>query len=445
MSFTRIFYDGYKNRLYCVENDGTKRKKLDFHPKFEYYVPDKTGTSEYKDIFGNPVSLMTSETRKDMKSMAEAVKTCETDIGEDIKFLQKRYGGKNIKPNMENFQIATLDIEVESKYEFPKQEEAKHPINLISVHYSQTNEIFTYGLLPYTGNSDLVKNYHYFANENDLIERFIKDFRKQKVDIISSWAGRTFDIPYIINRCENLGIDVSLSPINMYRQKHWGGYHINQSDGYDIAGIAQLDGLDLFKNFEREKRVSYSLQNIGMEVVGEGKKDYEGTINDAWEKDWNGFVEYNVQDVVLVTKIEEKKKYIELAITLCYQTLIPFQKIFSSISLVEGYILRFLYQQNLVMPDKSSNKLVKRIPGAYVYAKSGIFKYCMSLDAESLYPFTILQNGISIETLIMDGLYDLKFNGKQIRVTGNDELTVKRNNQIVKILVKDLNIDDEIQ
>jgi DNA polymerase elongation subunit (family B) len=398
--FTRIFYNAYKNKLYCIENNNGKRNKIEFSPEFEYYVPDNTEQSPYKDIYGNPMKLQISDTSKGMKEVASCTKCAETDIPGDVKFLQKRYKGKKLKVDIGNFQIATIDIEVESPSEFPEPEDAKYPINLISVHYSKEDKTYTFGIRPYTG--DLVQNFHYCADEKTMIERFIRHFRVKKVDILTGWFSRTFDIPYIINRCRNLKIDeekFSLSPINLYRKKHWSGYHIDESDGYEIAGISILDGVDIFKNFEREKRVSYSLQNIGMEIVSEGKKDYEGTINNAWQIDWNGFVEYNVQDVLLVKKIEEKKKYIELTITLCYQALIPFQRIFSSISLVEGYILKFLHEKNIVLLDHEKNKYTAKIPGAFVFAKTGHHKYCMSIDAESLYPFTILQFGISPETL----------------------------------------------
>lgn len=402
--WTRIYYDSYKNRLYCNEYENSKRKKIDFSPKFEYYVPDPTGQSDIKDIYGNSVKLQTSETRKGMKEVASCTRCCESDISEDIKFLQKRYGNKKLKVNMDNIQIATIDIEVEcgSNDGFPKESEAKFPINLISVHYSKEDKVYTFGIRPYTGNNPIVQKYHYCADEKTMLERFIKHFRKKRVDCVTGWFLRNFDIPYIINRCNNLRIDVSLSPLNYYKKKRWTGYHIDESDGYEIPGISILDGMDLFKNFEKEKQVSYSLQNIGMLVVKEGKKDYDGTINDAWEKDWNGFVEYNVQDVLLVRKIEQEKKYIELTITLCYQALIPFQRIFSSITLVEGYFLKFLHSKNMVLPDHEKNKTVKKLPGAYVFAILGKHRYCLSYDAESLYPFTIMQWGISPESLKID-------------------------------------------
>lgn len=401
MSFTRIFYDGYKNRLYCIDNIDGKRNKIDFHPEFEYYIPDKTGQSEIKDIYGNSVILQKSETRQGMKSVAEAVQTCETDISEDIKFLQKRYKGQKLKANLSNFQICTIDIEVESEKEFPKPEEAKYPINLISVHYSKEDKIYTFGLRPYTSDSPLIKNYHYCPDEKTLIERFIKHFRKKMVDILTGWNIMGFDVPYIINRCKRLKIEESLSPINLYRERKTGGYHID-GGGFIIAGISILDGLELYKNFVYTKRERYSLQFIGMLEVGEGKKDLEGTVNTAWKTDWNSFVEYNVQDVNLTRKIEEKKKHIKLTINFCYQALIPFDRIFSTISIVTGYMLKYLHERNIVIPDKIQSEKNKKFPGAYVMAKPGYYNYVVSFDVASMYPHMLMMYNISPETLILN-------------------------------------------
>ena len=41
-----------------------------------------------------------------------------------------------------------------------------------------------------------------------------------KVDIITGWYSRLFDIPYIINRCNKLKIEESLSPVGIYKEKN---------------------------------------------------------------------------------------------------------------------------------------------------------------------------------------------------------------------------------
>jgi len=397
--FNNIYYDNSNGKISLWETEDEHRSKIEETPAIEYYVPDQTKKSSIKDIYGNVVVLQTSKTIHDMKYVASSVSTCETDVAMDIKYLQKRYLGKDLIANMKNFNVATIDIEVEADGSFPDEWETKYPINLISIHFSKTNELYTFGNKPYTGNSSEVKNYHYCADEKTLIEKFIIFFRKQKVDIITGWYCRTFDIPYIVNRCKMLGIEKTLSPLNIVHEKHINGYHVS-GKGYMIAGISILDGVELYKNFVYKKRESYSLQSIGMLEVKEGKKSYEGTINNVWKIDWNGFVEYNVQDVLLSKKIEDKKKHIELTINFCYQALIPFEKIFSSISLITGYILRYLHNKNIVYPDRSSKQEKdKKFPGAFVMAQPGFYKYIVSFDVESMYPHIIKMYNISPETI----------------------------------------------
>lgn len=329
-----------------------------------------------------------------------------------------------------------------SNSEFPKPEEAKFPINLISIHYSKEDEVYTFGLRPYTGDSPLVKNYHYCSDEKTMLERFIKHFRKKSVDILTGWNVMGFDVPYIVNRCRNLKIETLLSPINLdYVQRKTGGYHI-EGGGFTIPGISILDGLELYKNFVYTKRERYSLQFIGKLEVNEGKKDLEGTVNTAW-KQWNEFVEYNIQDVLLCKKIEDKKKHIKLTIQFCYQALIPFERIFSSITLVTGYMLRYLHERNIVFPDRINTEKNKKFPGAYVMAKPGFYEYVVSFDVASMYPHEIMTYNISPET-ICDKEYTLTYKDKDYFFDGNDEILVESSKGYIKKFVKDLQENDVI-
>lgn len=399
--FKRIYYDAHKNKIFLWENKDGKTVKVETHPEHEFYVKDKTGESGITDIFGNSVKSQKAESLKGMREIAKVMETCEADVPGDMKFLQKRYAGMDLKADVSDFNVCTIDIEVGAKGEFPKAEEAKYPIILISAHYSKTGKMYTFGTQPYNGDNPMVENYHYCADEALMIDRFLTHFRKQRVDILTGWYVRLFDVPYIKRRCEVLGIEKTLSPLNVYKEKSGNaGYHI-EGGGYHVAGLSILDGLDLYKNFVYDKRESYSLQSIGMFEVQEGKKDYEGTINDAWEKNWDEFVEYNVQDVLLVMKIEAKKKFIDLTIEFCYQALIPFEKIFSSVSLVTGYVMKFLHDQKKVFPDMARSSEHEHYPGGYVYALPGFFKWCISYDVESEYPHMIMMYNISPETLVL--------------------------------------------
>jgi len=399
--YRRIFYNQKNNKIYLWENVNGKNQKVEESPDIEYYIPDKTSQSNILDIYGNPVTLQTSKNVYEMKDFVNSgIPTCETFLSQEVKFLRKRYQGQKLKADMSSFNVCTIDIEVAAP-QFPYPEQAAYPINLISLHSSKLDKIFTFGTLPYTGNSPSVQNYHYCADEKMMIERFIDFFRKQRFDIITGWNSRLFDMYYIIRRCENLKIEKSLSPVGIYLEKSkTAGYHI-QGGGYSIGGLSILDGQDLYRNFEREKKESYALDAIGQAEIGEGKIGFEGQINDLWQRDWNLFVEYNVQDVVLTKKINDKKRYIELAINICYTSLVPFEKIFSSINLVTGYISRYLYDKNIAIPDRKTPPQ-EELPGAFVMAKEGPYKYCMNLDVESMYPFLIMLHNISPETLVLN-------------------------------------------
>jgi DNA polymerase elongation subunit (family B) len=212
---------------------------------------------------------------------------------------------------------------------------------------------------------------------------------------------------------EKLNIDKSFSPYNI----------VNQKKGeceYIIGGIAILDYMQLFKKFTYVNKESYSLNYIANDVLGEGKLEYEGQINDLWKRDWNKFVEYNVNDVVLVDKIDSDPnkgmRLIELVVNIAYQSLIPFEKVFSPVAIHTGYILRYLKERNLVMPDRQGGQADEELPGAYVFSKAGFFKNVISYDVESMYPHMILTYNISPETLVLnpiniDNLYKTPVEG----------------------------------
>lgn len=405
MKFKNVYYDYKNNKMHhwYVDDDGSNRHEI-FTPKIEYYVKDPTGTSEIYDIYGTPVCLQTTSNRFELTKLKTAMTTYESDcISEEMKFLQKRYKDVDLKVDLNDFQIGTIDIESQTENEFKIENVADYTINLISIHLSKQNQVYTFGIYPYTGKSESVQNYYYIPDEKRMLTSFIKFFRKYKCDILVGWNVNRYDLTHIIKRCERLGIDISMSPVGRYREKsNQAGYHVD-GGGYEIFGISILDGMDLYKNFEREKRQSYSLDAIGKIEVGEGKLDYEGTINDLWKYDWNKFVEYNVQDVFLTKKINDKKRYIELTINTCYQSLVPFEKIVSSINVVTGYMTRYLHNNNMVLPDKSKDKIEReKLPGAFVMAMTGSHKYCMNFDVQSMYPNLIINYNISPETLVLN-------------------------------------------
>lgn len=433
--YRNIYFDNYNSKVHIWETVGGKRFKEVVPIECEYFVEDKSGKSELEDIFGVKVVPQISKNKKVVQGLRDAgVYTCESDIPEDVKYLQKKYGQiKDLKPNMKEFEICYLDIECAVEGEFPKPEEAKYPINLITIHLSNCNETHTWGTTEYTGKEKL--NYHYCATEKILLDSFISTFRKKKVDVFSGWYVNGFDIPYMVNRMEKLGVEKTFSPINKISQS-------KDKKRFSFPGISILDYIEVYQKFTREKRERYKLDYICNLELNEGKHELSAPMHEIYKTDWNAFVEYNVQDTILVKKLEDKLKYIELTLTLGYESLVPFERVDSSIATLTGYVLKTLHLEGRVMPDRDL-KPQEPYPGAYCFAEPGLYEKCISFDIESLYPTIIRQFNISPETLVTDEQrkIDLEKRGMLIKTPIDGVFYDKSKKGIVPIVIEQIFAD----
>ena len=74
-----------------------------------------------------------------------------------------------------------------------------------------------------------------------------------------------------------------------------------------------VDYLDVYKRFTFVMRESYKLDDIAELELGEKKIDYGNTnLSALADDDWETFVDYNIQDVNLLVRMDEKLQYIEL-------------------------------------------------------------------------------------------------------------------------------------
>ena len=77
--------------------------------------------------------------------------------------------------------------------------------------------------------------------------------------------------------------------------------------------VAALDYLDLYKKFTYTNQESYRLDHIAYVELGERKdgNPYD-TFRDWYTNDYQSFIDYNITDVEIVDKTEDKMKLIEL-------------------------------------------------------------------------------------------------------------------------------------
>jgi DNA polymerase elongation subunit (family B) len=426
--FKSVFYDKKENKIYLWEKINGNNVLTSEKFEYQYYTLDSSNNSDFKTIDGRSVKQNLTDSKNKIESLKKyGIEVFESDLNEEISFLHRKYNSIDLKPNYSEFNICYIDIETESD-QFPKPEESKYEINLITVYSTRLDKTYTWGNRPY---NKTISNgeYYYIQDEKTRLLSFIEKLNEIEPDIISGWNVVNFDMQYISNRFKRLKLDFKeISPNKKVREyiqtntQNQDIYHIK------IGGIAVLDYLELYKNFTFENLESYSLQFVSITENLGGKLDLDGHINDAYLRDWDKFVEYNIQDVILVKQIDDIKKFISLTIDFCSEAKIPFERVYSSISVIEGYILNTLHKKNIVVPDKQENisdrwnkdGLYKHdnilenvlhengestfedfaVKGGHVEAIQGFYKHILSFDVTSLYPHNIMQFNISPETKV---------------------------------------------
>ena len=289
---------------------------------------------------------------------------------------------------------------------FPEPAEARDSINLITIYDTLSKKYYSWGLKPYKSkNPDEV--YVHCKNEYYLIDKFLDFWEKDPPDVMVGWNSESFDVPYLINRIKNLKGEeeyMRLSPIkNVYKRE---GVVINKYnkpiDKWYINGVSNLDYMIIYKAFSRGDSESYSLNFIAEKELKEGKIDFgSGNLAELSINDWDKFVEYNIQDVKLLVKLENVLKYIKLVRNLSYKGFIPFEKATGKVSMITGSVAHESLLQGKMIPTfKTENDKVD-YQGGYVHEpERGIHNAIVSYDANSLYPNTIVSLNISPETKI---------------------------------------------
>ena len=318
-------------------------------------------------------------------------------------YISDKYPQDEVKFDISKIRLYTMDIETKSENGFPDVESADQEMLLISMQNYNTKEIITWGQGPFK----LKQGNHYykqFNNEFDLLNDFISWWMKNTPDIVTGWNIQMFDIPYLAKRLYRvLGDKVArrLSPWGLCSPKELyikGRRHIV----YDIGGITQLDYLDLYKKFTYTNRESYRLDYIAQVELGQKKLDHSehDTFKDFYTNGWQKFVEYNIIDVELVDRLEDKMKLIELALTMAYDAKVNYNDVFYQVRMWDTIIYNYLKKRNIVIPPKLSEQKDEKYAGAYVKEpKPGKYDWVVSFDLNSLYPHLIMQYNISPETL----------------------------------------------
>ena len=162
--------------------------------------------------------------------------------------------------------------------------------------------------------------------------------------------------------------------------------------------------MDLFKKFAYTygNQESYSLNHISHVVLGEKKVDYSdvGDLMQLYENDFQRFIDYNIKDVELVSRMDEKLGLIDLVMTMAYMAGVNFNDTLGTTAIWDSIIFRELMRQKIAIPQGKEHASSTFVGGYVKEPHVGMHDWVMSFDLNSLYPNIIIQYNMSPETLI---------------------------------------------
>jgi len=403
--YTNVQLIGNKFLVRGYDNGEHIQFRDDYNPTL--FVPTKK-KSKYRTLEGEKVEAIQPGFVRDCREFYKKYQDVENFkiYGNDryvSQYISDKYPEDEIKFDASKIRLVTLDIEVKSENGFPDPEAAAEEILLISIQDYNTKQIITWGVNPFDNKQDNVK-YIECPNEWTLLQRFIDYWNDNIPDVVTGWNIQYYDIPYLSKRLNRVLGEKEmkmLSPWGMNTENEifiMGRRHVY----FDVAGLTQLDYLDLYKKFTYKAQESYRLDYIASVEIGAKKLDHSefDTFKDFYTGNWKKFVDYNIIDVELVDRLEDKMKLIELALTMAYDAKVNYQDIMFQVRTWDTIIYNYLKKRNIVIPPKDQSDKNEKFAGAYVKEpKPGRYDWVVSFDLNSLYPHLIMQYNISPETI----------------------------------------------
>lgn len=405
MSYRNIYYNSRakKMTLFTWDKDGNPiREEYDYKP---WLYVGTTGSKDAVSMFNTPLKKITFNT--DFERRKYVADSGITKFFDNLpciqQFLVEKFWNVNETPEFSQIplKVAFIDIEVYSPGEFPEPREAKAPINAITLYDTYTKIYNIWGTKPYTvKQSDMV--YHYFADEKEMMKDFIQFFELADIDVFSGFNSESFDIPYIMNRINNI-LDSDwakrMSPVGEVYSSDYVNRFGALTQKWKIQGISCIDYLEIYRKLIAKELPSFKLNYIAELELGEHKLEYEqSNLFDLADKDWERFIDYNIQDVVLLVKLDQKLKYLHILRLLAYAGLTDMESAMGTTAVtLGGMAIRCKYRDKKLMTFKREGK--GTYAGAFVIDPiKGFHSAIASFDANSLYPNTCITCNISPET-----------------------------------------------
>ena len=429
--YVDAIYDRENDCIQIAERIDGKRKMLSVPAEHVFYYEHANGT--HRTIFDDCCKKFSSSNikkfRGELSRMRKAgTRIFESDINPVFRVLASKYMGADTP----KLHICFFDIEVDFDPEkgFAPPDDPFNPVTAISFYLSDTETMHTLVLCPPTfsmSDAQAIVNEFpdtiLFDDEKLLLKTFLDMI--EDIDCCGGWNSEGYDVPYLVNRVARIINKNETRRFCLWDQlPHLKEYtkfgRIFKT--YEFVGRVHLDYLLLYQKHNTQQQHSYRLDFIGEIEVGENKTPYEGTLDDLYKKDFQRFIEYNRQDVMLLVKIDKKRKFIELANQIAHGNCVLLKTTMGSVALVEQAIINEMHKLGRVVPDRKPREDDREdrserdgdddddddgedvrtpVVGAYV-AKPKVGLNCQigCVDINSLYPSAIRALNMSPETIV---------------------------------------------
>lgn len=391
---------------------------------------------EYITVKGERCQKVFTQNPRNVKIIREildshGVTTYEDDVVFVLRFLIDE------KENLEKSSVMdlngwwrqlTIDIETTSEFGFPEPKEAKEKITIVGCYDNYTTQFTVFAWHEnlkfwkekFTGVSDRlykekgqIVEFRLFDNEYEMLTEWLKYYQILNPDLLLGWNSEQFDIPYIINRLDNLKIDKKKLAVNNGWVSNW----LQDEKWFQpsITGRVIFDVMKYYKDTIMNEKPSYSLDNVAKDELGESKLPIKNHM-EAWQNDFLNYVLYNIVDVDLCTRIAEKRDMVKFVNGLRDMVGCNFDDFKYFSRLVDLMILQFAKKENIILPSRRrvegeyipKDKREAQFEGAHVLAEPGLYKNVCALDIKTLYPLTIKTLNISYETITDDNSGEIK-------------------------------------
>ena len=446
MSYVDAIHSRDEDRIYVVERDQNgKRQYKEYPTNYVLYYPDHKG--KYRSIYGDPVNRFSTRKRQEFEKerrIHSGKKLFESDVPVIFRCLSENY----LKADVPKLHTCFFDIEVDFDPEkgFSPTTDPFNPVTAISLYLDWQDTLVTLVIAPKHMSpetaqeiSNEFENCMLFTNEKDMFDVFFQLI--EDADVMTGWNSEGYDIPYMVNRVTRVMSKDDTRKFCLMGQlpkaREYERFGKSETT-YDLVGRIHLDYLQLYKKYNYESRHSYKLDAIGEMEVGENKTQYEGTLDQLYNKDFKKFIEYNRQDTMLLVKIHNKLKFLELANQLAHENTVLLPTVMGSVAMIEMAIFNEAHERGLVVPDKKrkNENAEETTPaaGAFVATpKKGMHEYVGAVDLNSLYPSVIRALNMAGETIV-----------GQVRQTLTDKYMDDKGKQLASLKKRFKEGDDDV-